>query len=73
MEDVILKCFEAPDGVREFEKGRFEIIKLGWGRPAPGGSGPRPRLRSTGTQPCVAAYGLSGVRVGRAECRRLAC
>jgi len=29
MHDVILKRFEAPDEVREFEKGRFEIVKLG--------------------------------------------
>jgi quercetin dioxygenase-like cupin family protein len=26
---VILKRFEAPDEVREFEKGRFEIVQLG--------------------------------------------
>ena len=26
---MILKRFEAPDEVREFEKGRFEIVKLG--------------------------------------------
>lgn len=26
---VILKRFEAPDEVREFEKGRFEIVRLG--------------------------------------------
>jgi quercetin dioxygenase-like cupin family protein len=27
--NVILKSFEAPDEVREFEKGRFEIVELG--------------------------------------------
>lgn len=27
--DVILKRFEAPDEVREFEKGRFELVRLG--------------------------------------------
>lgn len=27
--DVILKRFEAPDEVREFEKGRFELVQLG--------------------------------------------
>jgi quercetin dioxygenase-like cupin family protein len=27
--DVILKRFESPDEVREFEKGRFEIVRLG--------------------------------------------
>jgi hypothetical protein len=27
--DLILKRFEAPDEVREFEKGRFEIVRLG--------------------------------------------
>lgn len=27
--DVILKRFEAPDEIREFEKGRFEIVRLG--------------------------------------------
>jgi quercetin dioxygenase-like cupin family protein len=27
--DVILKRFEAPDEVREFAKGRFEIIRMG--------------------------------------------
>jgi len=27
--DVILKRFEAPDDTRTFEKGRFEIIRLG--------------------------------------------
>jgi quercetin dioxygenase-like cupin family protein len=29
MNDVVLKRFEAPDEVREFEKGRFEIVRLG--------------------------------------------
>ena len=29
MLEVILKSFENPDEVREFEKGRFEIINLG--------------------------------------------
>jgi quercetin dioxygenase-like cupin family protein len=29
MLDVILKRFESPDDVREFEKGRFEIVRLG--------------------------------------------
>jgi mannose-6-phosphate isomerase-like protein (cupin superfamily) len=29
MLDVILKRFETPDEVREFEKGRFEIVRLG--------------------------------------------
>ena len=29
MLDVILKHFEAPDEVRTFEKGRFEIVRLG--------------------------------------------
>lgn len=29
MTDVILKRFETPDEVREFEKGRFEIVRLG--------------------------------------------
>lgn len=29
MIDVILKRFESPDEVREFEKGRFEIVTLG--------------------------------------------
>jgi quercetin dioxygenase-like cupin family protein len=29
MNDVTLKRFEAPDEVREFEKGRFEIVRLG--------------------------------------------
>ena len=27
--DVVLKRFEAPDEVREFDKGRFEIVRLG--------------------------------------------
>jgi quercetin dioxygenase-like cupin family protein len=27
--DVILKRFEAPDEVRTFEKGRFELVRLG--------------------------------------------
>lgn len=27
--DVILKRFETPDEVREFEKGRFELVRLG--------------------------------------------
>lgn len=27
--DVILKRFEAPDKVREFDKGRFELVRLG--------------------------------------------
>jgi mannose-6-phosphate isomerase-like protein (cupin superfamily) len=27
--DVVLKRFEKPDEVREFEKGRFEIVRLG--------------------------------------------
>jgi len=27
--DVILKRFEAPDEVREMEKGRFEIVRIG--------------------------------------------
>jgi hypothetical protein len=26
--DVILKCFEQPDEVREFELGRFEIVRI---------------------------------------------
>jgi hypothetical protein len=29
MLDVILKRFESPDDVRDFEKGRFEIVRLG--------------------------------------------
>ena len=29
MLEVILKRFEAPDEVRRFEKGRFEVIKIG--------------------------------------------
>ena len=29
MTDVILKRFEAPDEVRHFEKGKFEIVRLG--------------------------------------------
>ena len=29
MNDVLLRHFEAPDEVREFEKGRFEIVKIG--------------------------------------------
>ena len=29
MDDVILKRFETPDEVRIFEKGRFEIVRLG--------------------------------------------
>ena len=29
MVDVILKCFEKPDEVTEFEKGRFETIRVG--------------------------------------------
>lgn len=29
MLDVILKRFETPDEVRHFEKGRFEIVRLG--------------------------------------------
>lgn len=29
MNDAVLKRFEAPDEVREFEKGRFEIVRIG--------------------------------------------
>lgn len=29
MTDVVLKRFETPDEVREFEKGRFEVVRLG--------------------------------------------
>ncbi len=29
MHDVILKRFEAPDEIREFEKGRFEVVRIG--------------------------------------------
>jgi len=29
MLDVILRRFEEPDEVREFEKGRFEVIRIG--------------------------------------------
>ena len=29
MLDVVLKRFETPDEIREFEKGRFEIVRLG--------------------------------------------
>ena len=29
MLDVILRRFEQPDEVREFEKGRFEVIRIG--------------------------------------------
>jgi hypothetical protein len=29
MLDVIIRRFEEPDEVREFEKGRFEIVRLG--------------------------------------------
>lgn len=28
MSEVVLKRFESPDEVREFEKGRFEIVKI---------------------------------------------
>ena len=27
--DVVLKRFESPDQVREFEKGRFEVVQIG--------------------------------------------
>ena len=27
--DVVLKRFESPDEVREFEKGRFELVRIG--------------------------------------------
>jgi len=29
MNDVLLRRFEQPDEVREFEKGRFEIVQIG--------------------------------------------
>ncbi len=29
MDDVVLRRFDAPDEVRVFEKGRFEVIRLG--------------------------------------------
>ena len=29
MDDVIIKRFESPDEVRIFEKGRFELVKIG--------------------------------------------
>ena len=29
MDEVLLKRFEEPDETREFEKGRFEIVRLG--------------------------------------------
>ncbi len=29
MRDVILKRFESPDEVRQFEKGRFELVTIG--------------------------------------------
>lgn len=29
MNDLVLKRFEAPDEVREFEKGRFELVRVG--------------------------------------------
>ena len=29
MMDVILKSFESPDETRNFEKGRFEVVKIG--------------------------------------------
>lgn len=29
MEDVIIKRFESPDEVRIFEKGKFELVKIG--------------------------------------------
>ena len=29
MDDVILKRFDEPDEIREFEKGKFETIKIG--------------------------------------------
>jgi len=29
MIEVILKCFERPDEIRVFEKGKFEIVKVG--------------------------------------------
>jgi hypothetical protein len=29
MLEVVLKRFEKPDEIREFEKGRFEIVRLG--------------------------------------------
>jgi hypothetical protein len=29
MDDVILKRFEEPDETREFEKGRFEVVRVG--------------------------------------------
>ena len=29
MPDVVLKAFENPDEVRNFEKGKFEIVKIG--------------------------------------------
>ena len=29
MLDVVLKRFESPDEVREFEKGRFEVVRIG--------------------------------------------
>ncbi len=29
MDDVILKRFEQPDEIREFDKGKFELVRLG--------------------------------------------
>jgi quercetin dioxygenase-like cupin family protein len=29
MSDTVIKRFDAPDEVREFEKGRFELVKIG--------------------------------------------
>lgn len=41
MNDVILKRFENPDEVRTFEKGKFEIVRLGGREPLtnPAGNG----------------------------------
>ena len=68
MREVILKRFEKPDEVRTFEKGRFEVVKLGGmtiGRATyePGWKWSEHVGRATGAKSCAVEHGgmvLSG-------------
>ncbi|MDQ3749185.1 MAG: cupin domain-containing protein [Acidobacteriota bacterium] len=70
MLEVVLKRFETPDEIREFEKGRFEIVKIGGmtiGRASyePGWRWSKHVSPSAGTPLCVVEH-IGMVLSGRA-------
>ena len=67
MLEVILKRFEDPDETRIFEKGRFEIVKIGDAPPRPLPAGDRPLTVSAGVTVHPVAGGNHGLAVRKGD------